>query len=257
MSDFGRFQLRLGPGWLQGQNGGLRGLDPTSFLVTDSSAIGDEKSNQLDIARQAVLADIPRPTDVQAAVTAGQAPPPYTAMLDLIGADRVLPRATTESPGAGDVVYAERLRTCWDRADGHSFRGSHGGLLFALARAGFPTGLAVGAVIIQRTKRYSYLDATTGAVTFGQHNGWTFDPHGPATFNQFGIMFGADVIGLADGTQAALQLNAIVREWKPSKAKYMGAKIVVSGAVWGWPFGITWGMAGLTWGGVTRFITPT
>lgn len=235
-SEYGAFQFGTGPGWLQGDNGGLH-----------SSTLGDEKSHQLDLNRQAVLADIP-----------GQAPPDGLA---LIGADRVLPRAVGNafgSPAAeSDADYAERLRVCWDRSDGHRFRGTHQGMLFALARAGFPTGLAVGAVIIQRTKRYSYLsDTVAGQVVFGVHNGWTFNHEGPAAFNQFGIMFGANIADLSDGTQKALTLNKIVRDWKPAKARYMGAKVVVSGAVWGWPIGITWGQVGLTWGGVTRFIAP-
>ncbi len=252
MSEFSKYQERHGPGFLQGPNGGAWGR-----------ALGEEKNYQLDTNRQAVLADIPRPTS-----TADE--------LVYIGADRALPRAigsylgglSPESDPANtqaDAAYAERLRTCWDANDGHRFKGSHGGLLRALARAGFPVGLAVGAVLIQRTKRYSYLsDTVPGQVVFGVHSGWTFNPQGPDMFNQFGIMFGADLGNdpatglpkLADGTQMAITLNALVREWKPAKARYMGAKVVVSGSIWGWPIGATWGQAGRNWGGVSRFIAP-
>ncbi len=237
MSEFSKYQERHGPGFLQGPNGGAWGR-----------ALGEEKNFQLDTNRQAVLADIPRPTS-----TADE--------LEYIGADRALPRAVASYlgvPGSeSDAAYAERMRTCWDANDGHRFKGSHGGLLRALARAGFPVGLSIGAVIIQRTKRYSYLsDTVAGQVVFGVHNGWTFNYQGPDAFNQFGIMFGANIADLYDGSQKAITLNALVREWKPAKARYMGAKVVVSGAVWGWPIGITWGQVGLTWGGVTRFIAP-
>ncbi len=112
-------------------------------------------------------------------------------------------------------------------------------------------------MLIQRTKRYSCLsDTAAGVVVFGVHNGWTFNSQGPDAFNQFGIMFGADIADLYDGSQKAITLNALVREWKPAKARYMGARVVVSGSIWGWPIGVTWGQAVRNWGGVSRFIAP-
>jgi hypothetical protein len=231
----------LAPGWLQDTNG-----------KAWQEALGAEKDLQLDINRQSVLADLPRPAAVQVALDdAGIPDTVYTESLDLIGADRMLPRATGET----DLVYAERLRTAWDGADGWRFAGSYGSVLRALARAGFPaTGLASGAVLFQRTKRYAYLNA--GVVTFGTHSGWTFGAGGPETWNQFGLLFGADYAPLTVGSQAALQLDAIIRAWKPAKARYMGCWVVLSGSIWGWPFGVTWGAGGRTWGGSSRFIAP-
>ncbi len=225
MSLYRDFQSRLAPPWLRGPNGSII-----------QQELGGEKDVQVDRARQSVLANFPDqgPTDA----------------LPFIGADRQLPQAVGEST----ADYRERLRTAWDRADGWSFAGSHGSLLFALSRAGFPTGLAAGAVIIQRTKRYSYLNA--GVVTFGTHSGWTFDGSPPAMWNQFGIVFGADVSGLTTGSTSAQQLNQLVATWKPAKARFMGTWIVVSGNVWGWPLGVTWGAGGRTWGGSSRFVAP-
>lgn len=224
---FRDYQSKLAPGFLQGATGRIW-----------EQELGAEKDLQLDINRQSVLADLP-----------GAGP---ADGLDLIGEDRALPRFSGET----NLAYAERLRTSWYADDGHLFRGSHGGLLKALARAGFPaTGLASGAVIIQRTKRYSYLNA--GVVTFGTHTGWTWNDQGPQFWNQFGIVFGADVAGLDVGTPSALRLDAIVRAWKPAKARFMGTRVIVSGTVWGWPLGVLWGDSGRNWdAGVSRFIPP-
>jgi hypothetical protein len=199
--------------------------------------LGSEKDIQFERARQAVLSnnlDI-CPDDA----------------LDYIGQERRLPRATGES----NAAYRERLRTCWDAADGWSFAGSHGAVLKALARAGFPQGDPNGAHIMQRYSLYSWLAA--GVVTFGTHPPWTFDSSPVGLATQFGIIFGADVAGLTVGSPAAASLNAIVAAWKPAKARFMGTWIIVSGPTWGWPVGTTWGAVGRTWGGgVTRFIPP-
>ena len=147
---YGEYQLRTGPGWLQGTNG-----------EKWQRALGDEKSIELDRVRQALVADIP-----------GKSP---DDAIDLVGADRMLPRYATGSGYTEDATsYAERLRTAWDSPSGWSFAGSHFSLLAALARAGFPTGLAVGAVIIQRTRRYSYLTGTAPnySATLAIHSGW-------------------------------------------------------------------------------------
>ncbi len=249
---YGTYQARTAPGWLQGDNG-----------ERWQRALGDEKGGQpspyatnygqLDRMRQAVLVDIPGTGPADA--------------LDMIGADRVLPRKVVDQTtglAESDAAYGERLRTCWDGPEGWAFAGSHGGLLLALARAGFPTGVSVGAVIIQRTKRYSYLSGAGTVVSpyvpvFATHSGWKMNGQGPQYWNQFTIMFGADttfVQDLSSGSAKAQILNAAVRAWKPAKARYMGARVVVSGSVWGWPIGVTWGQAGRTWGGSVRFIAP-
>lgn len=232
-----RYQAGLAPPWLQGPNG-----------TALERQYGAEKDLQLERARRGILARVP-----------GLAPPDA---LDYIGQERQLPRATTESPsdngGAKDQAYAERLRTCWDAEDGWSFAGSHASLLYALDRAGFPMGDPDGAHIIQRYKRYSWLTASGGTPVYGTHaRAWTADAS-PATYwAQFVILFGADVAGLTAGSTMAKQLNSIVDIWRPRKARFMGTVVVVTPPVWGWPFGTTWGQAGLNWGASSsRFIPP-
>lgn len=205
--------------------------------VAVEGAYGKEKDGQLDRARQAMLAGFP-----------GLAP---TDAIGYIGQERRLPRVTGETADA----YAERLRTCWDGLDGWSYAGSHGSLLRALERAGLPMGDPDGCHIIQRTKRYSWLDGAD--VVFAEHDGWTFNTQPPAIWNQFGLLFGADVADLDVDTPLADTLNLTVRLWKPAKARFMGTWVVVSGPTWGWPIGVAWGDLGRDWGGgVTRYIPP-
>lgn len=198
--------------------------------------LGGEKDIQFERARQAVRSNNP-------AKAPGDA-------LDVIGEERGLPRASGET----DANYAERLRTCWDRADGWSFAGSHGALLQALARAGFPAGDPNGAHVVQRVELYSWLAA--GVTTFGSHPPWMFDGSDDGVWGQFGIVFGADVSGLTAGSVSAGVLNRLVATWKPAKARFMGTWIVLSGATWGWPVGARWGDVGRTWGGTTRYVPP-
>lgn len=229
------YQSLLAPPFLQGQN-----------ATVLERQFGAEKNLELERARQGSLANI-----------LGSCP--WDA-LDYIGQERGLPRATTESPGdnggAHDLAYAERLRTCWDAPSGWSYAGSHAGLLYALDRAGFPMGDPAGAHVIQRYKRYSWLTASGGSPAYGDHPVWTFDGSDARLWNQFGIVFGADVAGLSAGTPLAALLNATVDTWRPRKARFMGTWIVVSGTIWGWPIGANWGDGGRNWGGVSRFVPP-
>lgn len=200
--------------------------------------LGTEKDIQFERARQGVLSNNP-------AVCPDDA-------LEYIGQERQLPRGVSETL----ADYRERLRLCWDRQDGWAFAGSHGSLLFALERAGFPQGDPAGAHIMQRINLYSWLAA--GVVTFGTHPIWTFDDSPPNVWNQFGIVFGADVPTLTVGSDDARTLNQLVATWKPAKARFMGTWIIVSGPTWGWPVGVAWGDVGRNWDntGVTRFIPP-
>lgn len=215
-------ETKQAPGWLQQANG-------AKFL----GELGGVKDDMLDRARQAVLVNL-----------LGTGP---ADALPSVGAERQLPQGAGET----DEDYAERMRTAWDAPDGWSFAGSHGSLLRALVRAGFPDGVT-GTNILQTTKRYAYLD--TGAVVYGTKSGWTFGD--ARRWNRFGIVFGADVAGLTVGSPLANTLNSTVALWKPAKALYVGAWVMVSGVAWGWPLGITWGQLGLTWGasGTVRFI---
>lgn len=236
-------ETKLAPGWLQQANG--------AKLLGE---LGGVKDDMLDRARQAVLVNL-----------LNQGP---GDALETIGAERQLPRAANETPadsdgtthiyGPNDAAYAARLRSCWDAADGWSFAGSHGGLLKALNRAGFPKD-TTGTNIVQRTKRYSWLDTDGVTVHFGTHGGFTWDATGPEYWNRFGLIFGTDVVGLSSGTPLADVLNTTVTLWKPAKALYMGAWVFPSGIRWGWPLTLEWGVGGHTWGeagGTNRFIPP-
>src|SRR6185369_8237222 len=111
VASYSDYQSKLAPPWLQGPNG-----------LIIQQGLGAEKDDFLDRTRQGVLSNFPDqgPTDA----------------LPHIGADWVLPQADGES----DDDYRERLRTAWDSESGWSFAGSHGSLLRALDRAGFPMG---------------------------------------------------------------------------------------------------------------------
>lgn len=226
MSLYGDYQSRLARAVLRG----------TRTEVIER-VFGAEKDYQLDRVRQALLAGIPGKGPVDA--------------LPFIGKERQLPRAV----GEADNTYAERLRTVWTSSAGWSRAGSHGGLLRALERAGLPMGTPDGCHILQRTKRYSYLNA--GVVTYVNHSGFSWDAKPTTFWNQFAIVFGADVVALTSGSQLALSLNAIVRQWKPAKARFMGTWVVTTSPVWGWPVDTVWGQASLDWGesGV-RYIAP-
>lgn len=205
--------------------------------------LGTEKDIQFERARQGVLSNNPATCPDDA--------------LAYIGEERGLPQATGESLGN----YRERLRTAWDRNDGWLFAGSHGSLLLALQRAGFPAGDPNGCHVIQRIKLYSWIAA--GVVTFGTHADWTFGAEPAGSWNQFAIVFGADPAvpvgsSLADGDPSAALLNSIVAQWKPAKALFMGTWVVLSGSIWGWPPSTAlWGAGGRTWGGSSRFVHPS
>lgn len=229
---FADFQKLSSPGWLQRAPGG----DYQAALGTELDVVDDR-------IRQSVLASFPQ-------APGGVLATPSDA-LDHIGADRLLPRIS----GEADAAYAERLRTAWDA---WLLAGTYTGLLRALVRGGFPSG-STGTNVIQRTQRYGFLvgDGITGTVTLGTHLGWTFDDKPVEIWNQFGIIFGADVAGLTAGSGLAIALNKIVTLWKPAKARYFGAYVLVSDLAWGWPIGSNWGSVG-NWGAATvRFIPPT
>ena len=225
------YQPLFGPPWWQrGNSGKFQG------------ALGRVKDDLLERNRQALLAGTP-----------GQCP---ADALPHVGDDRMLPQASGET----DDDYAERLRTAWDAPDGWAFAGSHGGMLRALVRAGFPSGVT-GTYVVQKVRRYSYLD-TSGpdpVTVFGTHAGFTFDGSPASYWNRFAVVFASDVADLTTGSDLALKLNALVRLWKPAKAFYVGAYVMVSGIAWGWPPSLEWGAGGHVWGeggSVVRFVAP-
>lgn len=61
--------------------------------------------------------------------------------------------------------------------------------------------------------------------------------------------------GPSESTQNIIR--SVVNTWRPAKAKFMGVYVLVSGCLWGWPVGTTWGQGGLKWGNcVSAFIEP-
>lgn len=225
MGVYSDWQSKLAPPWLRRDNGGI--IERT---------YGAEKDVQLDRANQALLAGIPGRGPVDA--------------LSPIGIERQLPRAGAET----DDDYEERLRTAWSSLAGFRRGGSHGGLLRALERAGFPMGNPDGCHVVQRTKRYSYLSGST--VVYGTHSmSWNSQPL--TIWNQFAIIFGADFAPLVTGSPEAETLNRLVRLWKPAKARFMGTWVITTPPVWGWPPETEWGDPGLDWGeSASRFIPP-
>jgi hypothetical protein len=195
--------------------------------------VGAEKDILFERSRQGLLSNMP-----------GYGP---ADALDISGA-----------PIEADATYAERLRTQWDSIHGWSPAGAHAPLLRALDRAGFPMGDPDGAHVVQSYKRISWLASSGGAAVYGTHaDPWMFEAIPFRFWNQFGIIFGADVPELSDGSPAAQRLNAIVDKWRPRKARFMGTWVVVSGPTWDFPIGVAWDDGGRVWGGgSTRFVQP-
>lgn len=230
-----QFHVFNSPPWLQRARGALF-----------QGALGKDLDTVLDRIRQAAIAALPDSTNSAGVLTFT---PPDA--LKYIGADRVLPRISGET----DVAYASRLQDAWATWD---LAGGYLGMLRALIRAGFPAG-STGTNVVQQIGRYGYLtgDGLTGTVTYSTHPPMIFDDT-PGSWNQFMLIFNTDVPALTVGSRLAEVLNQTVRTWKPAKARYLGATIVLSQPLWGWPPTAAWGSGGRVWGGGSvRFIPPT
>jgi hypothetical protein len=221
----------------------LRGPWADKYL----GAVGGQMDALIERFRSAVLARFPN-----AALAASDA-------LDEIGKARKLPRGDGES----DESYADRLYHAWEAWGGDNTpltgvgggAGSHLGVLNALRAAGIPTG-PTGATIVQQNGRYAQLDLLGNLVLGDLMNcvnrqtldgstltrpGWVFDGR-DNFYSVFGIVF----------DPAAL--NTAVEQWRPSKALYIGAWIIRSGNILGWPPGRTLGSGGTLGGNVSTFI---
>ena len=131
-------------------------------------------------------------------------------------------------------------------------------MLEELDRAGFPMGDPDGAHVMQRYKRYSWLTASGGFVHRGDAPGLDLRRGASDPQHAVGVVFGADVVGLSDGTPSAETLNDICDRFGPRKSAFVGTWIIVSAPSWGFPIGAAWGDSGRTWGGgSTRFVAPT
>lgn len=188
------------------------------------------------------------------------------AALEAIGHDRQLPRG----PGESAQAYGDRLYLAWEAWAGDDTpstgvgggAGSPLGMLNAIKAAGLPTG-PDGATIVQQNGRYAQLDLS-GALALGDlmdcvnrqtldgstltRPGWTFDGR-DNFYSVFGIVF---------PTPATIEpalLNTAVEQWRPSKALYVGAWIIESGTLLGWPAtGRTLGTEPALGGNVTTFV---
>lgn len=220
------------------------------------AAVGKQMDTVADRYRQALFVSFPR---YAAAVGDDYA-------LELSGVDRQLPRG----PGEAAADYADRLRGAWEAWGGDDTPGtgvgggaaSHLGMLNAIATAGMPTG-PTGATIVQQNGRWAQLDNDgllvlgdlmdcvnrmdlTGAVN--PRPGWTFEGR-PNFYSEFGIVFPETAV--IDATA----LNMAVKQWRPSKALYIGAWVIQTGSLTlGWPTGRTLGTDPVLGGNVVTFI---
>lgn len=169
--------------------------------------------------------------------------------LDLIGADRLLPRG----PGESNDAYRARLNDAWTAWAGDDTpligtgggAGSPLGLLRQLKIAGIPTATIGGAVIVQQNGKSFRLDNLGGFVVgdlmtcvnrqdltgaVNPRPGWTFDGR-DNFYSAFAIVFPQPTTPIDGGL-----LNSIVKQWKPAKAIYVGAVILGAGSLLlGWP----------------------
>lgn len=220
--------------------------------------LGEMFDEQRDRLIQGVLARFPAQGSVDPNGIYG--PPPSDAQ-DAMGEDRGLPRATTESAdngGAHDLAYGVRLQAAWDTWD---YAGSHYGLLRALQIAGY-----TAMVIVQDNGRYAQLTGGAGTVADlslgtlmtcvdrpGATAGWMFDALKGVFYSQFGIVFTADAANLQSIAGQKILVD-IVNEWKPAKANFVAAWVIIAGgSVLGWPTGRTLG-TGTLGGDWTRVI---
>ena len=187
---------------------------------------------------------------------------PEDALVE-IGAERQLDQGPTET----DDDYRDRLNRAWDL---WPIAGTHQGILLELKAQGFPVG-ATGAHIIQHNGLYSYL-AAGDVVTFGltmecvnrqgldgsvpgDLEGFTLDVR-DQFYSKFIVLFPADVPALRPGTSTASLLSRTMKRWRPGKMLYLGAVVIETGQVWGWPLAMNWGNPGLKWGGNTIHQVP-
>lgn len=230
-----------GPDWLMGTNGqALKG------------ALGAE----LDYQEGRLLAGLRARFPVKGGIdkdTGAVISAPDDA-LDQIGIDRKLRRG----PGEAADAYAARLQDAWEA---WTFAGAHYGVLRALQIAGYASMR-----LVQQNGRYTYLSGTAGDITDlrfgtlmtcatrGHRAGWTFGPRDDF-YSQFALVFPVDAANLSSESGQAI-LNSIVKDWKPAKAFYVGAFVIVSGRTLGWPTGRTLGTDPNLGGNTIRFISP-
>lgn len=231
------WQVLNAPPWLQGPNGGAW-----------QAEFGGAKDEVLDRARLGVLARMPGKILREQGGAEVEAP---ADALDLIGADRETPRA----PGESSADFALRLLAVWAT---NQYLGGPYGLLKALDDYSYAS-----VNLIYDNGRYWSLSG--GVLTAGIAStmitrgrpGFMFDADLllGANWSRFALLFTADAANLSDPAGQAV-LNSIVERWRSAASTYMGASVILTDPVWGWPTTRKWGDVGLNWGGGSVRIIP-
>lgn len=234
------------PPWLQGPGGAA--VLSTIGKMFDRGRLRAHQSTISRFPDRAAAADDDNPPGLEA-----------TDAVNEIGEDRLIERvsALDGSSSETDVEYAERLREAWDTWEK---AGTFHGLFLALKRAGFPMGSGTPpsitrTMIVQYNGRFAQMD-DDDEMTYGELDdcenrqnlihmpipdprpGWFFDAI-DRVWSTFGIVFPMEVDLLTNdtGNVPKAKLNALVRKWKPAKARYAGAWIMneTTNPVYGWP----------------------
>lgn len=231
-------------------------------------AVGARMDKVLQLYRDAVLSRFPKYAPADA--------------LPLIGKERSLPRGPAET----EAAYRLRLDGAWDAWGGDQTpvtgKGGGGGtplgLLKAIKAMGLPTGSS-GATIVTHNdtllaESYYQLDGSgnlvsgrlmdcvnrpdlTLAIPATKLKGWSFRFDNEHFWSAFGIVFPADVPTLRSGTQDAARLNLMAEQWRNGNELYLGAWVIETGSLLGWPAGSrTCGTEPNLGGNVRHFIPP-
>jgi hypothetical protein len=168
--------------------------------------------------------------------------------LPFIAYERGLPRGAGET----ELAHRTRLANAWELWEGDNTPvtgeggggGSPLGMLRELKTAGIPTGTTGnGVVLVQQNGRYAQLDSGDNLVlgdlmdcqnrhdltgVINPRPGWTFEPRNNF-YAEFGLVFPEPAV-----IDAAV-LNAVVEKWRPQHMLYIGAWIIETGVLLGWP----------------------
>lgn len=239
-------------GWLPTAGAPTR----TSWLMnTNGRALGRQTAGVIDNLDdrllQGMLARFPTKGSLDATGAFG---PPPTDAIDEQAADRKLRRGPAES----NASLGARVQNAWDM---WPLAGGHYAILRQLQIAGYAT-----MNVVQDNGRYAHLVGGAGDLTDlafgtlmtcadrdGVTPGWMFDTRRGEYFSQFGILFTTDAANLQTAAGQTI-LNSIVEDWGPGDAIYVGAWVVLTGRLLGWPTTRTLGSGGTLGGASHRFI---
>lgn len=220
MADEFRTEMnKMGPPWMRGPNGKIWWGEAGGALDTQASRLKEcVKARFADYA----------PVDG----------------LPSLARDRHLARG----PGESEASFRARIAGAWEAWEGG---GTYSGILLQLKIAGLPMGTN-GAHIVIHGGRWYRINSVTDAIETGDTmdcisrkdltgvvptpplKGFTLDGR-DQFYSRFAIILPVDYAPLQVGSEVAAQLNRIVGKWKPGKAVYDGAHVIVSGVLLGWP----------------------